>query len=316
MSFLTPQIAIILGVFASSALLVFGAAAVLFNRDPVSRRMTEAKKKGLNPRGQSLQYEDRSSSWTKLLSPIDKKVGPKDEHARSTVRKQLIRAGIYSPAATEVYFSLRVVFAFVLPFLGLALVRTAIGELPPNTLLLTFIGGTVLGFYLPFLFVHNQIQKRQLAVRNGLPDALDLLLICVDAGSSLASGFKRVGEELERVHPIVAEQMRMISFELQAGVGRAESLNNFAERIDIDEVRSLTTLLIQSEQLGTSLARAMRVYASEMRTNRMLIAEEKGNKLPVKLSLPLVLFILPALMLTIMTPLIIRILRVLIQGTS
>ncbi|TNE36554.1 MAG: type II secretion system F family protein [Alphaproteobacteria bacterium] len=305
---------IALSVFVTIALLVFAIAAIFFGQDATARRMKEAQKKGLDPRGQtSLSQDNRLASWSKLLSPIDRRVGPKDKEVRSTARKQLIKAGFYNPSAVEIYFALRVLLALLLPFLGLVLVKIAAPSLTANVVLLIVIGGTVFGYFLPFLLVHNQIENRQQAVRDGLPDALDLLLICIDAGSSLASGFKRVGEEMESVHSVVAEQMTLISFELQAGVGRSEALRNFAERVDIDEVHSLTTLLIQSEQLGTSLARAMRVYAAEMRSNRMLDAEERGNKLPVKLALPLVLFILPSLMLTIMTPLIIRIFRVLLQ---
>ncbi|TNE57873.1 MAG: type II secretion system F family protein [Alphaproteobacteria bacterium] len=307
-------ILIAISVFVTIALLVFAIAIIFFGQDATSRRMKEAQKRGLNPRGQtSLEQDSRIASWAKLLSPIDRKVGPKDKEIRSTARKQLIKAGFYGTSAVEIYFAMRILLALLLPFLGLVIVKLVAPSLTANIVLLIVIGGTVFGYFLPFLVVHNQIQNRQQAVRDGLPDALDLLLICIDAGASLASGFKRVGEEMESVHSVVAEQMNLISFELQAGVGRTDALKNFAERVDIDEVHSLTTLLIQSEQLGTSLARAMRVYAAEMRNNRMLAAEEKGNQLPVKLSLPLVLFILPSLMLTIMTPLIIRIFRVLLQ---
>jgi tight adherence protein C len=313
-SFINQQTLVLFGIFATSVLIVFGLASLVFSRDQVSKRMSgSGRRSAAGAASQSLQFDDRASKWANLLAPINKKMGPKKTEVRSTVRKQLIRAGNYSHTATEIYFALRIVLAVAVPILALVLARLLLGNPSSNVILLAIVGGAIFGFYLPLLYVHAQIQKRQQAVREGLPDALDLLLVCVEAGSSLAGGFRRVGDELEKIHPIVSEQLLLISFELQAGVGRADSLRNFATRIEIEEVKSLTTLLIQSEQLGTSLARALRVYAEEMRGMRMIRAEEMANKLPVKLSLPLVLFILPCLMMVIMTPLAIRILRVLLQ---
>ena len=146
----------------------------------------------------------------------------------------------------------------------------------------------------------------------GLPDALDMLLVCVEAGASLSAAFRKVSLELEGVHPVLGEHMRMISLELQAGAGRAQALKNFGERSDVDDVRSLVTLLIQSEALGTSLSKSLRVHSEELRVARMLRDEEKANRLPATLSIPLVLFILPCLMMLIMTPIIIRVVRVLL----
>lgn len=313
--FLNQEFFILIGLFVSVVLLVTGLIGVFSSRDTVSKRMANAgQDASLMQSDQTLQFQGTSSRWSRFLRPIDKKIGPKNMAARSTVRRQLIRAGHYSPTATEIYFALRIILVFIVPPLAMLLSRMAFGN-PSSAIIFTSIfGGAVLGFYLPFIYVHNQIGKRQQSVRDALPDALDLLLVCVEAGASLAGGFKRVSEELVKIHPIMAEQMNLISLELQAGIGRSDSLRNFADRVDIDEVKSLVTLLIQSETLGTSLARALRVHAGEMRSARMLVAEEAANKLPVKLSLPLVLFILPSLMTVIMTPLAIRIMRTLLTS--
>ncbi len=303
---------ILAGLFITVVLLTSGVFAMIASRDGVSRRMAKLAHGVADPSQPTLQFSRKMPGLSRFLRPIDKKVGPKNAEVRSTARKKLIRAGIYSPTATEFYFASRIALAVALPFFLMFIVPILFGNPSPNIILLIIFGGAVFGFYAPFIYVHARVQQRQKAVRNGLPDSLDLLLVCVEAGASLSGAFHRVGDELELIHPVVSEQFKLISLELQAGVGRAESLRNFADRTDVEEVHSLTTLLIQSETLGTSLARALRVHAEEMRNQRMLKAEERANKLPVKLALPLVLFILPCLMLVIMTPLIIRIFRVIL----
>ena len=143
----------------------------------------------------------------------------------------------------------------------------------------------------------------------GFPDALDLLLICVEAGLGLDAAIARIAQELTGAHRRLGENFALMTIEMRAGSSRRDALRNLADRLGIDEVRALVTLLNQSEELGTSIADALRVYSAEMRTRRMLRAEIKANALSVKLSIPLALFIFPVIMTVILLPVIIRIIR-------
>jgi tight adherence protein C len=189
-----------------------------------------------------------------------------------------------------------------------ALTRTA----PVQTVLLIGVLAGLIGLYFPHMWVAHRISARQQEAQDGFPDALDLLLVCVEAGLGLNAALHRVGQEIGKAHEVLGAQFDIVGLELRAGMSRELALRNLAERLGIDEVKSLVAILIQSDTLGTSIAQALRIHAEDMRKRRMLRAEEKAHKLPVKLSFPLVGFILPCLILTILTPAIIRIVRVLL----
>jgi tight adherence protein C len=168
-------------------------------------------------------------------------------------------------------------------------------------------GNGLIGFMIPNVFLSRRKARRMLEVEHSFPDALDMLLVSMEAGASLDGALERVGREIARAHPLLSEHLLSIGHELRAGTSREAAFRRFGKRIPTDDVRSFVALFVQTDRLGTSVATALRVHADEMRTKRVLRAEEKAHQLPVKLAVPLVLFILPALILVIMTPAIIRI---------
>jgi len=170
----------------------------------------------------------------------------------------------------------------------------------------------VVGFYLPNLFLLVKISGRKEKIQKGLPDALDLMVVCVEAGTGLDAAIQRVGEEMKMTNSVLSDEFRLMGMELRAGKQRQEALRNLAMRTDLDDVRSLTTLLIQTDKFGTSLGQALRVHSDSMRTKRFQRAEEIAGKLPVKLIFPLVLFIFPAMLVVVLGPAAIRVYRVLI----
>jgi tight adherence protein C len=174
------------------------------------------------------------------------------------------------------------------------------------------LAGIATAFYFPDIWMALRTRSRQQQYREGFPDALDLLVVCVEAGLSLDAAISRVGQEIGSAHPAIAENMALMSLELRAGGSRADALHNLAERMGIDEVRSMVTLLLQSEELGTSIADALRVYGDDMRSRRMLTAEGKAQVLPVKLALPLGFFVFPTMIIVILLPVMIRIYRVIL----
>jgi tight adherence protein C len=167
----------------------------------------------------------------------------------------------------------------------------------------------VVGLYLPVLFVRAKADRRQTALVNGFPDALDLMLVCVEAGQGLEAAFNRVGKEMVNSHPLIAEQLGTVVMELRAGRTREDALRRMADRAGVDEIRAFCTLLIQSGKLGSSIAQTLRIYASEMREKRRMRAEEKAHRLPVLLSVPLVACMLPVMIGVLMLPAVIRVMR-------
>jgi tight adherence protein C len=223
----------------------------------------------------------------------------------------LVRGGFMRPSAVLIYFLWGVVTAVTLPFVTLVALAFFVGNLSANVILLTALTACIVGYLLPYVFLQNRIADRQRKAREGFPDALDMLLVCVEAGLGLSSAIERVGKEVGRSHPILAEQFGLVSLEMRAGTSRSDALKNLSRRLGVDEVNAFVTLLVQSEALGTSIADSLRVYAQEMRTSRLMKAEELANKLPVKITLPLGFGIMPCLILVIMTPAAIRVIRTL-----
>ncbi|CAN7416089.1 type II secretion system F family protein [Phenylobacterium sp. LjRoot219] len=256
---------------------------------------------------------DRRARVEKALQRIGAVAGrgSLDGAERASLRTKLVRAGFYAERAAEAFFAIRVVTAVAL---GLLAILALLVMRPPSPLisLLLVLTATGAGLYLPNLLLQQRIKERTFALKIGLPDAVDLMVVCLEAGGTLSSGMQRVQSEFLDLHPVISEHFSVALAEMQAGSSRADALTRLAERAGSDEVTGLMTMLVQSEALGASVAQTLRVFAEQTRQARYLEAEKKAAELPVKLSIPLVLFIFPALMTVIFTPLIIRIMRVLL----
>ena len=158
------------------------------------------------------------------------------------------------------------------------------------------------GFLAPDLWLSSAISKRSEAVRHGLPDTLDLMVITVESGLGLDAAFQRVGNEMKQVHPILSEELQLVTLETQMGIPRSEALSNFATRSGIEEARSLVAIINQAERFGTSIARALRNQSAALRVKRRQAAEERAQKTTVKLMAPLILFIFPAILVVLAGP--------------
>ena len=241
-------------------------------------------------------------SLAESFARIGSKVGPRDEAEIDKNRTALIQAGLRSPNASFLFQGIKAALAVTLAG-GFLLVRFLGGlEL---TVVMTCVGAAVaagLGVYLPEVWLRRKIARRQLAVADELPDALDLLVVCVESGMGLDQAIDRVCRELVTSGPIISAELKLMTLELRAGKARGDALRGLSERVGLDDLSSLTSLLIQADVFGISVGRTLRVYSDAMRTKRSQRAEELAAKLPVKLLLPLVGFILPALFVAIMGP--------------
>lgn len=215
----------------------------------------------------------------------------------------------HTPEATGIFFGVKIYAAVLIP-LAYAALRPLITRALPTTAFL-FVLLAVIGFYTPDIWLRMNIRHRQQKILAGFPDALDLMVICVEASLSLDAAIRKVAEELQVTNRIVSEEFKLIDLALRAGQSRQLALLSLSRRVDIQEVKNFVELVIQTELFGTSIAQALRVQADAMRLKKRLLAEEKANELPVKLIFPLLFFIFPSLLVIILGPGLIRLMKVL-----
>lgn len=293
-------------VFVCSLLAAFGVATLATSRSDARRRLAGAT--GLAAGGDllsggSLRITAPLTGVGGLFERIAQFILPKGAmEPDNALRVKMIQAGFYNTRVIRIYYLMRILLAVSMA-LGLALVMPIIAADTAIQSVIILAGAAgMMGYFLPVFLLSRRVRKRQLSIREGFPDALDMLLVCVESGLGLDGALARVADEIGRAHPLLSEQFGFIGRELRVGRDREVALRSMAERIGIDEVTSLVTLLIQTDKLGTSIGDALRAHAYEMRSTRLLRAEEKAMKLPVKLSMPLIFFILPALLLVILAP--------------
>jgi tight adherence protein C len=240
------------------------------------------------------------------IEPLSKAI-PMSPDEASKSRSWLIQAGFREERHQTIYFAVRVLFAL----LGLAIVlASGIGIDSPPLL----IGIPALGFLLPRFILKRLITRRQHNIRVGLADALDLTVICVEAGLSLDQAMLRVGEELKHAHPELSNEFHLVNLEMRAGKPRAEALRNLAERTGVDDIKALVGVLVQTDRFGTSVAQALRVHSDSLRTERRQRAEEQAAKTTIKMVPALVIFVLPSMFFVTLGPAVIQLMHTLMPG--
>jgi tight adherence protein C len=304
--------------FAFVAAIVYFATQAISLRQSTRRRLLEEAPRmtGGGTSYGSLRSERVESTWLKLVNTIEKSglslIDTKDQ----ALRQKLVAAGFTSSHAPRVYTLVRLVLVIGLPVLVLSLFWLTGAS--PSVIKLYFglVVAAALGLYIPNIFIRAKADRRQREIINGFPDALDLMLVCVEAGLGLEAAFARVGMEITDSHPRLAEQFGAVVLELRAGRSHEDALRRMADRAGAEEIRAFATLLIQSTKLGSSIAQTLRVYATEMRERRRMRAEEKAHRIPVLISVPLVGCMLPVMIGVLMLPAAIRVVRVMLPALS
>ena len=304
------MVASALSAVATFAVLVAIYAATTV-RDPMAKRV-----KALNERREQLKAgiiastSKRRKNITNRNEMADKVRGVlsslkmlQDEQVQKA-QQRLMQAGIRSKDMAFVVIFARLLLPVVMGVLVVLLVYV-VDFFPTWSALKKYglVAGTLLLSYkAPDLYLKNRIQKRSAAIRKGLPDALDLLVICAEAGLTVDAAFSRVARELGKAYPELGDEFALTSIELGFLTDRRQAFENLADRIDLDSVRGVVTTMIQTEKYGTPLASALRVLSAEFRNERMMRAEEKAARLPAIMTVPLILFILPVLFIVILGP--------------
>jgi tight adherence protein C len=305
----TMLVAAVGGVIAVIAI-GFGARALFGGkRDEVIERLERATSGGMDIMMSDRERapERRFTRLANLLRPFARLVKPAGGEELSRLNQSLVHAGFRGENAVEILLGVKL----LLPMLVILIMWQIDShlekplELPP-AIAFAFIG-IAFAFFLPNMWLKSKITQRKEVISDALPDSMDLLVTCVEAGLSLDAAMGRVAAELELVAPVLAQEMKQTLLEIQAGVRRSDAFHRLSTRTGVEELRTLSAMIIQTEMFGTSVSRALRVHAEGMRTKRMQRAEEKAAMVSVKMTVPLILCILPSLMCVVIGPAIVMI---------
>lgn len=277
----------------------------LTDATPARRRLTEVTSGG---RGRTAAVESVLGDAPSALARRARGLVPYSPATMQRVQRQMQRAGFAGEWPSIVFGGLQL----ALPVVVLATGLTFYGR-SGQPLALTVLAALA-AYYLPHLWLERQVERRRTELRNGLPDAIDLLIVCIEAGSGIDQALLRVSEELHIAYPALARELELVTAEMRAGKPRMEAFKNFATRTGVDDIRSLVAMLIQTDRFGTSLGQALRTHADTSRTKRRQRAEERAAKLGVKLLFPLVFCLFPAFYLVVLGPSLLRIFRELVWG--
>lgn len=297
MTILLPLLAFLfmsLMVTAAAMALSPGAAAA------IQRRLGEIGGRGSRPATDASGYERVMADTLKRIS----RYAPQPAAEMSRLRQRLVAAGYRNSEALAIFIGIRLACAVVLFVLAMTplLVR-------PNIAMA--LGGAALGYLLPGIALARMAKRRQHRIRLSLPDALDLLVVSVEAGLGLDQAILRVGDELAFAHGDLSDELRLVNLELRAGKARSEALHNLAERTGVEDLSSLVAMLVQTDKFGTSVAQSLRVHSDTLRTKRRQRAEEAAAKTGVKMVFPLVFCIFPAIWVVTLGPAVIKFVQVL-----
>ena len=285
---------IVLAAAAAFALSMGLSAFVVGLLDPVRRRLGQLSSGDSGRPTTTAAIAENLSSFASLVTP-------RSERARVRVERLLIHAGYRSANARTLYYGIKAVLVLILPLLVL-LASPLLPKLSTNQLMLYAAGAGYLGWIACSMWLDRQVANRQRELRAGFPDALDLLVVCVESGLGLAPALQRVAEELAVSHPALADELGLVNAEMRAGVERGQALRNMSDRTGLEDIRGMTSLLVQTMRFGTSIADALRVYSEEFRDKRTQAAEERAAKIGTKMIFPLVLFLFPSFFLVAVGP--------------
>ena len=285
------------------ALLLIGITLpILMNRkaEPFDKLKTQNREGQAKPAGNTLRTAKKVDKLDKFANFLE----PQSAAELSASRLRMLRAGYRSKNAVRIFHLAQLVLGVGLLAIGTAyaLVQNSVAPLTTNQMFMYTVLPGGIGYYIPKYWINKRLAARQAEIVQGFPDALDMMLVCVEAGQSLDQCIIRVAKESRAGYPALAEEFEIVAQEVKAGKERVTVLKDMSERVGIADVASFVTTLVQSATFGTSIAEALRVYSAEMRDKRVMRAEEKANTLPTKLTLGTMMFCLPPLLVILIGP--------------
>ena len=298
-----PTLMLSVLVFLATGTLAFVIMAAVHVRGSVKRRTADVLTfEGAEPTRDSRSLRQTSRKVAeRLIEYTTKHYSGSDGGDNRQLRRRMIQAGFLDSKAIPIFFMARIACALAFGAVAFLVAPIFFPDRPQMIWGATWIVG-LMGYFAPNTYLNRRIKKRQIEHRSGFPDFMDLLVVCADAGLSMEASLDRVGRELADSYPSLSANIYMTTLEIRAGRRVSEALEHFGDRLGLEEARSFATLLQQSEELGSSLTEALRVYSDDMRHKRLSRAEEKAYSLPAKLSVPLTLCVFPVVIIVIMLP--------------
>jgi tight adherence protein C len=281
--------------FLVAFLLIASGGLLLFYREAMLQRISEVINPNSKPKTLLGSFQESGFSLADVVTRFDNIV-PKSQAEVSVVKQRLIRAGMRKDSTLRIFNGCKFVVPVMLCVIALV---TGAGAYSPFFIYSVCLG---LGYLAPDFWLSRKIKKRQSKIRRGLPDVLDLLVICIEAGLSIDQGTTRTSEELVMAQPELCDELHVVVLEQRAGRPRQDTWKHLAERTDVDSVRNLVSMLVQAEQFGTSIGKTLRTHSDTLRTQRIQQVEEQAAKTTIKLIFPLVFFIFPSLFLVVLGP--------------
>jgi tight adherence protein C len=309
----TMQLIFLTLIFISVFIAAF-VAMTHFSSNPMDGKLSSLMLKG--HLSNSNQNSSDTIKWVgriiKLAEPIALIYLPEKGWEHSKLRIRFINAGYRTASAPILFFAFKTMLTITLPSFFALYVFVINGVISSNNFLILLVGFATLGYFSPNVFLARRISNRKREILDSFPDALDLIIVCVEAGLGLDAALARVGAEMHIRSPILGGEFHLINLEMRAGSSREMALRNLALRTGVEDIDTLVTILIQSERFGTSVANSLRVHADSLRTKRRLRAEEAAAKIAVKLLFPLIFFIFPSMLVVLLGPAFISIQHILL----
>jgi len=264
-------------------------------------------------RGKAEPDAPESDGWVekvvKVATPFSRLSLPEDGWERSALRTRFMNAGLRSPSAATLYFAAKTVLALGLPCIAALIISYIAPAMPGKRFMMVLLATAAVGYYIPNYVLNRMARRRARDIFETIPDALDLLTVCVEAGLSLERALVKVAGEIHVKSLVLAQELQLVLMEMRAGFTKERALRNFALRSGVEDVDTLVAMLIQSERFGTSMGTSLRVHSDNLRTKRRMMAEEAAAKIALKLLFPLIFCIFPTLLMALVGPAVIQIAR-------
>ncbi len=313
---MTLQAWTLIAVFVSAFGLTFGISLWLTRDQALGQRIGQLHESVRTVTRTDKERQGWQVTAAKIAAPIARLSTPKEGWDASNLRVRFMHAGLRASGWPPAYFATKTLLALILPGLLVVFGRGGVPSMTLSTELFPLLLLACVGYYLPNALLSLVVRSRQRELRDALPDAVDLMTVCVEAGLGLDAALFRASEEMSLRSAALADELNLMMLELRIGSTRERALQNLALRTGVDEIATFVTTLLQSEHFGTNVAQSLRVLAETMRNGRRLRAEEDAAKIPLKLLFPLIFFIFPSLLLVLMGPAVMSISRTLIPTLS
>ena len=291
----------------ASSLVFYIQYALLRRRNPLAERLSDLEKSNpFRAYGEAALAAQQESRVERVFEPLSKLM-PKSPNEVGSTAKKLMRAGYRNKSAVTIFYGIKVAVIIASPLI--LFLSGRMHSMPTENILLSLISCVAAGYIIPDFILSKRVSARQEKIQLSLPDALDLLVVCVEAGLGLDQAILKTSEELRVTHADICDELNLVNLELRAGKPRKDALKNLADRTGVEDILGLVSMLIQTDRFGTSIAQSLRVHSDSLRTKRRQRAEERAHKVSVKLVFPLVFLIFPAMFVIILGPGIIKIIQ-------